>query len=120
MLYCPPNVTFSQIWINNGISRCFMETIGPAVYAGFLILFGLIQLIMYHKYATRITDPTWITKSRLFGLQLFLLLFYPMLQLLRFLLNARIYNDSAVYGYMVSKQINNKNFVKTKFLNKFC
>lgn len=101
MLYCPPNVTFSQIWIDHGISHCFMDTVGPAVCGGFMILFGLIQLLMYRKYATRITDPTLISKSRLYGLQLFLLCFFPMLQLVRFLLNARIYDGSAVYGYMI-------------------
>ncbi|XP_054747733.1 ATP-binding cassette sub-family B member 6 [Anastrepha obliqua] len=100
MLYCPPNVTFSQIWINNGISHCFMDTVGNAVASGFILLLGTVQLLMYRKYATR-NDPTHITKSRLYALQLFLLFFFPMLALLRFFLNARIYNDHAVYGYMI-------------------
>lgn len=101
MLYCPPNVTLSEIWINHGISHCFMDTVGPAVCGGFLFLFGGIQLLIYRKYATP-KDPTQISKSRLYALQLFLLLFVSVLALLRFLLNARIYTDSAVYGYMVS------------------
>ncbi|XP_005191059.1 ATP-binding cassette sub-family B member 6 [Musca domestica] len=101
MLYCPPNVTLSQVWIDHGISHCFMDTVGWSVCGGFMILFGLIQLLMYRKYATRITDPTLISKSRLYGLQLFLLAFFPGLQLVRFLLNARIYEGSAVYGYMI-------------------
>lgn len=113
MLYCPPNVTFSQIWINHGISHCFMDTVGPAVCGGFVILFGLIQLLMYRKYATRITDPTLLTSSRLYGLQLFLLAFFPMLQLVRFLLNARIYDGSSVYGYMVSINVCNILFNKS-------
>ncbi|XP_036328616.1 ATP-binding cassette sub-family B member 6, mitochondrial [Rhagoletis pomonella] len=100
MLYCPPNVTFSQIWINNGISHCFMDTVGNAVASGFMLLMGTVQLLMYRKYATR-NDPTHITKSRLYALQLFLLFFFPMLALLRFFLNARIYHDHAVYGYMI-------------------
>lgn len=79
-----------------------MDTVGPAVYGGFLLLFGCIQLLMYRKYATRITDPTQISKSRLYALQLFLLLLLPVLAAMRFFLNARIYADSAVYGYMVS------------------
>ncbi|KAH8389401.1 hypothetical protein KR200_008632 [Drosophila serrata] len=102
MRYCPPNVTLSEVWTQHGISHCFMDTVGPAVYGGFLLLFGCIQLLMYRKYATRITDPTQISRSRLFALQLFLLLLLPMLAAIRFLLNARIYTDSTVYGYMVS------------------
>lgn len=101
MLYCPPNVTLSQIWIDHGISHCFMDTVGSSVCGGFMIVFGLIQLLMYRKYAIRITDPTLISRSRLYGLQLFLLAFFPFLQSVRFLLNARIYEGSAIYGYMV-------------------
>lgn len=101
MLYCPPNVTLSDVWTKHGISHCFMDTVGPAVWGGFLLLFGTIQLLIYRKYATP-TDPTQISKSRLYALQMFLLLFMPILALLRFLLNSRIYTDSAVYGYMVS------------------
>lgn len=102
MLYCPPNITFSQIWINHGISHCFMDTVGTSVYGGFIIIFGLIQLYMYRKYATRVSSPLLLVKSRLYGLQMFLLCLFPMLQLVRFILNARIYADSVVYGYMVS------------------
>ncbi|XP_017031761.1 ATP-binding cassette sub-family B member 6 [Drosophila kikkawai] len=101
MRYCPPNVTLSEVWTQHGISHCFMDTVGPAVYGGFLLLFGCIQLLMYRKYATRITDPTQISRSRLYALQLFLLLLLPVLAAIRFLLNARIYTDSTVYGYML-------------------
>ncbi|XP_060645803.1 ATP-binding cassette sub-family B member 6 [Drosophila nasuta] len=100
MLYCPPNVTLSEIWTKHGISHCFMDTVGPAIFGGFLLLFGSIQLLMYRKYATPM-DPTQISKSRLYAVQLFLLLFVPVLALLRFFLNARIYAESAVYGYMI-------------------
>ncbi|KAH8358778.1 hypothetical protein KR093_002463, partial [Drosophila rubida] len=100
MLYCPPNVTLSEIWTKHGISHCFMDTVGPAICGGFLLLFGSIQLLMYRKYATPM-DPTQISKSRLYAFQLFLLLFVPVLAVLRFFLNARIYADSAVYGYMI-------------------
>ncbi|XP_023176220.2 ATP-binding cassette sub-family B member 6, mitochondrial isoform X3 [Drosophila hydei] len=100
MLYCPPNVTFNEIWTKHGISHCFMDTVGPAICGGFLLLFGGIQLLMYRKYATP-TDPTQITKSRLYALQMFLLLLVPVLALLRFFLNARIYPDGAIYGYMI-------------------
>ncbi|XP_017141348.1 ATP-binding cassette sub-family B member 6, mitochondrial [Drosophila miranda] len=101
MLYCPPNVTLREVWTKHGISHCFMDTVGPSVYGGFILLFGCIQLLMYRRYATRITDPTQISKSRLYALQLFLLFLLPVLAVMRFFLNARIYTDSAVYGYMI-------------------
>ncbi|XP_030375007.1 ATP-binding cassette sub-family B member 6, mitochondrial [Scaptodrosophila lebanonensis] len=101
MLYCPPNVTLNEIWVNHGISHCFMDTVGPAVCGGMLLIFGTIQLFMYRQYAIPITDPTLISKSRLYALQLFLLFFMPVLALLRFFVNSRIYVDSATYGYMI-------------------
>lgn len=118
MLYCPPNVTLSDVWIKHGISHCFMDTVGPAVWGGFLLLFGTIQLLIYRKYATP-TDPTQISKSRLYALQMFLLLFMPILALLRFLLNSRIYTDSAVYGYMVSNVNGANKSYKHIFINCF-
>uniref|UniRef100_A0A1B0AAF4 ATP-binding cassette sub-family B member 6 n=1 Tax=Glossina pallidipes TaxID=7398 RepID=A0A1B0AAF4_GLOPL len=105
MLYCPPNVTFSQIWINHGISHCFMDTVGAAICCGFILISGGIQLLMYHRYATRITDPTLISRSRLYALQLLLICLFPILQLVRFILNASVYTDSAIYGYMILSTI---------------
>ncbi|XP_055849647.1 ATP-binding cassette sub-family B member 6 [Episyrphus balteatus] len=101
MLYCPPNVTLSQVWVNHGISHCFMDTVGSSVVAGFILLFGTIQLIMYKKYATRITDLSQISKSRLYGLQLFLLAFFPLLFVIRFLLMYYVYDKGEIYGYMI-------------------
>lgn len=78
-----------------------MDTVGNGVASGFMLLMGTVQLLMYRKYATR-NDPTHITKSRLYALQLFLLFFFPILALVRFFLNARVYHEHALYGYMVS------------------
>ncbi len=27
MLYCPPNVSLSEVWVNHGFSVCFYETV---------------------------------------------------------------------------------------------
>lgn len=101
MLYCPPNVTLSQIWVNHGISHCFMETVGSSIIAGFILLFGTIQLIMYKKYATRITDSSQISNSRLYKLQVFLLGFFPLLFVIRFLVMYFVYAKGELYGYMI-------------------
>lgn len=100
MEYCPPNVSLSDVWLNHGISHCFMDTVSTSVIAGFLFIFGSIQLLMYRKYATPIDET--ITKSKLYNLQIFLHTFVPALALLRFILQASVYNDANTYGYMVS------------------
>lgn len=102
MEYCPPNVTLTQIWLNHGISHCFMDTVTTSIISGFLFIFGTIQLLMYRKYATPIEDD--VRPSYLYNLQIFLIAFVPMLALIRFVLQAVIYNNdgAVVYGYMVS------------------
>lgn len=49
MEYCPPNVTLGEIWVDHGISQCFMETASAALIGGFLLVFGLAQVIMYKR-----------------------------------------------------------------------
>lgn len=49
MEYCPPNVSLAEIWIDHGISQCFMETASAAFIGGFLLVFGTIQIVMYKR-----------------------------------------------------------------------
>lgn len=102
MEYCPPNVTLSVIWFNHGISQCFMDTVSTSIFTGFLLIFGSIQLYMYNKYASLISDLNQISKSKLFYLQIFLSVVVPILAIARFILQSAIYNGGKVYGYMVS------------------
>lgn len=101
MLYCPPNVTLSDIWINHGTSQCFMETVSNSVIAGFLLIAGTIQLCMYRKYGTEVS-PNQLTKSKMYYTQIFFTLFIPLLEVVRFSLQATVLNDKQIYGYMVS------------------
>ena len=99
--YCPPNVTIHDIWVDHGLSHCFLDTVSSAVLAGFIVIFGTIQLIMYRKYATAIEDPTQISQSKLYYLQLFLLTMIPSLSILRFILESFLFPDAHLYGYTV-------------------
>jgi len=98
--YCPPNVTFNDIWLNHGVSKCFMDTICTAVISLYLIIFGSIQLWMYRKYGTEVDENT-LPKSKLYSLQKFVLYFVPFLSVLRIILQATVMDDGMVYGYMV-------------------
>ncbi|XP_068633217.1 ATP-binding cassette sub-family B member 6 [Battus philenor] len=98
MEYCPPNVTLSEIWVDHGISQCFMETISAIFIGGFLLMFGLFQIVMYKRYATEIIDAR---SSRWFAVQLFFTLFVPVLAVIRFLLQAFIFKGGHIYGYMI-------------------
>ncbi|GAB0090608.1 ATP-binding cassette sub-family B member 6 [Sergentomyia squamirostris] len=100
MEYCPPNDTLSIPWINHGLTQCFFNTVSISIVAGFLWIFGLIQLYMYYKYATLHSDSADFPKSSLYNFQVFLLLFVPMMAVTRFLLTVAYFHNS-VYGYMV-------------------
>lgn len=101
MLYCPPNVTLSEVWINHGVSECFMNTISTPIIAGFLFVAGTAQLCMYRKYGTEVS-PNQLSRSKLYYTQIFFTLFVPVLEIVRFALQATILNDKQIYGYMVS------------------
>lgn len=101
MRYCPPNITFNEIWVEHGMSKCFMDTISTTIISLYLIVFGSIQLWMYRKYGTEV-DANTLPKSKLYNLQKFILYFVPFLSVLRITLQATILDNGMVYGYMVS------------------
>ncbi|KAG7163686.1 ATP-binding cassette sub-family B member 6-like 2 [Homarus americanus] len=100
MLYCPPNVTFNHIWVNHGISHCFLDTVTTSVYASFIVLFGLGQWLMYRKYATE-TDQYLRPKSVLFGIQVALSILMLLIACARIILQATVIGDHVLYGYMI-------------------
>lgn len=99
MSYCPPNITFFEIWVNHGVSKCFMDTVSTAILSFYLIVFGSIQLWMYRKYGTE--TPALLPKSRLYNVQKFFLYFVPVLSVLRLILQATVLDDKKLYGYMI-------------------
>ncbi|XP_072949280.1 ATP-binding cassette sub-family B member 6 [Epargyreus clarus] len=98
MEYCPPNVTLWEVWVDHGISQCFMETVSAIFIGGFLLVFGIIQIVMYIRYATEVVD---VRKSPLFTVQLFFTILVPVLAVIRFLLQAFMFKGGHIYGYMI-------------------
>nr|CAD7263898.1 unnamed protein product [Timema shepardi] len=101
MLYCPPNITLSEFWVNHGISQCFLETVSTSVIAGILFLFGSIQLWMYKKYSTPVTRES-LPHSKLYIAQLSFIGFLSFLAVTRFILQATLLNNGVLYGYMAN------------------
>lgn len=98
--YCPPNITFNDIWIDHGLSKCFMDTVCISIISLYLIIFGSVQLWIYHKYGTD-TDESTLPSSKLYNLQKFVLYLVPVLSVIRIILQATVLDDGMVYGYMV-------------------
>ncbi|CAH0398324.1 unnamed protein product [Chilo suppressalis] len=98
MGYCPPNVTLAEVWIDHGISQCFMETVSSVIIGGFLLVFGTIQIVLHIRHAVEVTD---VRPSPMFGVQIFFTLFVPVLAVIRFLLQAFVFKGGQIYGYML-------------------
>lgn len=101
MLFCPPNITLNEVWVDGGTSQCFMDTVSNSVTAGWLLIFGTAQLWMYYRHGT---PMSWVPKSQLYALQLLFLALLPLLYTVRFVVQAILINGYSVYGYMVSAQ----------------
>lgn len=101
MTYCPLNTTFTEIWVEHGVSKCFMDTISTVVISLYLLIFGTIQLWMYRKYGTE-TGAASLSKNKLYVMQKVLLYFVPILSVTRIILQATVLDDKKVYGYMVT------------------
>lgn len=99
--YCPPGISFLDVWIDHGFSKCFIETVSNGSVCAFLLIFGSLQLYIYKKYAIEISEDT-LRRSCLYKLQLFLHIFVPLIAIVRFILQATILDDKTVYGYMVN------------------
>ncbi|KAG4075106.1 hypothetical protein HA402_013501 [Bradysia odoriphaga] len=98
--YCPPNVTLHEVWTKNGMSHCFVDTVSTSVIAGFLLIFGTLQLFMYRRYAT-LNDDLPVNKPKLYNLQIFLSLLVPILSFARFMFQMFYYDGGKVYGFMI-------------------
>nr|XP_012152493.1 PREDICTED: ATP-binding cassette sub-family B member 6, mitochondrial isoform X2 [Megachile rotundata] len=98
--YCPPNITFTDIWVKHGMSKCFMDTVSTSIISLYLLIFGSIQLWMYRKYGTE-TNASLLPKSKLYIVQKFFLYFVPILSILRLILQGTILDEKKIYGYMI-------------------
>ncbi|XP_057320450.1 ATP-binding cassette sub-family B member 6 [Microplitis mediator] len=97
--FCPPNVTFSEIWVTHGMSKCFLDTVTIAVVSLYLLIFGTLQLWIYWKYGT--PRNHLLPRSKLYNLQKLFLYLVPLLSFTRIILQATILDDKKVYGYMI-------------------
>lgn len=98
--FCPLNISFSDIWINHSLNECFFDTISSSVLATYILLFGLIQIFIYRKYATRV-DSRRLRPSFFYSLQIFLMILLPILCAARLILRWKVYQPVEIYGYMI-------------------
>lgn len=100
MHFCPNNISFTDIWINNGVSPCFMDTISSVFLFSYIAICGGIEHIIYKRYSTPV-DSGLVKKSCLYNLQIALCVLLPVISLLRFVLQVTLIGHGVVCGYIV-------------------
>ncbi|CAG0919528.1 unnamed protein product [Notodromas monacha] len=94
--FCPANASLSQPWINHGLSPCFVDFFFSCFEFAFITFFGGVQLYYFRKYASR-TARNLIPKSRLYQVQLWLAVLFPIVEGIR--QGLMYYLKGEYYGY---------------------
>lgn len=100
MYYCPDNVTLLDIWVNNGISQCFMDTITPVVLSVYMMIFGLLEFRAYWRHGTEWNFGV-LPKTKLYILQLFLSFFLIFLAIVKAIVDTMVIYHGTIYGFWV-------------------
>lgn len=87
-MYCNPNHTFQEIWVNEGINPCFFDTVSVSVYGSVLIVFGLIRWAQYSKGFP--IPSQFRPVSVAFWFQIAFSLLIPILSVVRFCLQSTV------------------------------
>lgn len=96
-----PNDSLANLEINYKTSECIVTISVAGTLAVFMILFGVIQLSVYQKYSTPVSQAT-ISQSRLYYVQILVTYLMPILSVAKFLIEIFLFQNGTVYGYQVS------------------
>lgn len=110
MKYCPANISVFDIWVNNGTSQCFMDTVTSTVLGWYLLIFGSWHLWMYRKYGTPQSYNN-LPKSKLYYVQLFFTYLLSVLAFARFFEQVYFVYNGQIYWYMVSIEVSRDNYL---------
>lgn len=111
--YCPANVTFSDIWIEYGISQCSLQTVISLALTAFVLIFGSIEMLVYRKNATPVDESLQIPVSKLYQAQLLLLTVSAVSPFADIILNLYFAPEINIYGYTVCE-------IMKKYFRKEC
>ena len=98
--FCNNGSYLSDPWVNNGLTRCFNDTIISSILLSLMVLAGFAQISMYKKFATRV-DSQYIKKSSMYNLQILLTLALIVEAIVRIFLEAYKIDYMKLYGYEI-------------------
>ncbi len=102
--FCGNSSSLLEPWTDKGFSHCFLETTTSSILAGFIIIFGGIQMGIYKKYSTSL-DQRFQPQSCLYKMQIVLSICMSLLSILRLILEATVIGDKQVYIYQIMSAV---------------
>ena len=109
--FCPPNSTFVDVWVKQGVSKWLIENIkGSAIFLH-LLIFAPIQIWMYNRYEAE-TSSCSAPKNNLYKFQKYLHYFILAINLFDNVLQVTILDGKPFHMGLVSILFNKKYFVK--------
>lgn len=100
MQFCYNDTSWTDVWVKKGLNRCFFESLSSGVLLVFIFLCGIMQCIMYSRYATKV-DKKLIHQSWSIYLQVTFSLLMVIEAVVHMILqNVELY-DKVLYGYQV-------------------
>ena len=88
------------------MTRCFLDTVSTSVIAGFLVIFGTIESIVYRKYGTPIEPRSW-RRSKLFIVQVATAVILTLLPIVECFVQLYLVHDGVLYGYLILYTVGN-------------
>ncbi|XP_048341083.1 ATP-binding cassette sub-family B member 6 isoform X2 [Sphaerodactylus townsendi] len=96
--YCEGNESLNQAWAQQGLYPCFYFTLVPAVLLSVCLLLGALQSACYARFS-RIMEPKYIPRSRLYYIQVLFSLLLALLPFVALLWQAL--GMRQLHGYVV-------------------
>ncbi|KAJ6633177.1 ATP-binding cassette sub-family B member 6 [Pseudolycoriella hygida] len=97
--YCPLNTTGSDIWIEYGITQCWLSTTISVLLTGFVLAFGSIEMLVYRKSAVPVKEPTKLPDGQFYKFQMLLLTLYSVMPFVEITVSAYLSHDFYIPGY---------------------
>ena len=100
--FCEPGDSYSVLWVENGLSRCFSDILGSLSAGGVLFLVGLTVLTLSEKPKTKGPLP-WLplSQSKLFIAEVVASCFYALTFVADLILKGCLVGEKSVEKFSI-------------------
>ncbi|KAL8615692.1 hypothetical protein ACOMHN_007445 [Nucella lapillus] len=100
MQFCQNTTSWVDVWVDDGINRCFFDSLSSSVLCGIILFCSILQCVMYSRYAQRV-DRKLLRRSCAVYVQVSLSLLMGVGAVVYMILQNVLLYDKVLYGYQV-------------------